>query len=182
MVRGAAVVLAAVCGMEAVSYLSHRFVMHGFGIGLHRSHHQPSDGGFELNDLYPLMFSAVAIGAFAVGAAAKVADLVLVGTGITLYGASYLFVHEIYIHRRPRWAPPRHRALEWMRDMHRIHHLYGGEPYGMLLPWVPRRLRERAAAASWDPLERRRSPGPARVRPEAVTPAGLTSPAEVPGG
>ena len=149
---GAVIVAAALCAMEGVSYLTHRFVMHGFGIGLHQSHHDPSDGGFELNDLYPLMFSSVAISAFAVGTFGSVSELVWVGLGITLYGASYLFVHEVYIHRRIGLVKRRYRVLEWMKASHRIHHLYGGEPFGMLLPLVPKALRRKAESATWDPF------------------------------
>ncbi|HVE45177.1 MAG TPA: sterol desaturase family protein [Acidimicrobiales bacterium] len=159
------IVLVSLVSMEAVSYLTHRFVMHGFGIGLHKSHHQPSDGGFELNDLYPLMFSSVAIMAFAAGTfLPSLRPLVLVGAGVTLYGVSYLFVHEIYIHRRVALIRGQHRLLEWLKSSHRIHHLYGGEPYGMLLPLVPRELRERAALSSRDPFPpatQRRRPIPA---------------------
>lgn len=151
------VVLAALAGMEAVSYLTHRFVMHGFGIGLHRSHHQPSDGGFERNDLYPLMFSSIAVMAFGFGTAMASRTLVLMGAGITLYGVSYLFVHEIYIHRRLPLVSRQYRLLEWLKRSHRIHHLYGGEPYGMLLPVVPKSLRERAAESARDPF----APAPA---------------------
>ena len=153
------IVLLSLLSMEAVSYLTHRFVMHGFGIGIHRSHHQPTDGGFELNDLYPLMFSSVAIMAFAAGTfLPALRSLVLVGAGVTLYGVAYLFVHEIYIHRRLALVNGRYRLLDWLKDSHRIHHLYGGEPYGMLLPLVPRELRERAAGTSRDPLAERRRP------------------------
>ncbi len=153
--RSAAIVAAALCAMEAVSYLTHRFVMHGFGIGLHRSHHQPpqpDDGRFELNDLYPLMFSSVAISVFAIGTIASARSLLLVGAGITLYGVAYLFVHEIYVHRRLDLVKRRYRALEWLKSSHRVHHLYGGEPYGMLLPLVPKDLRRRAAASTADPF------------------------------
>jgi len=163
---GAATVVAALCAMEGVSYLTHRFVMHGFGIGLHQSHHDTGDGGFELNDLYPLMFSSVAIAAFAVGRLGSVRSLVQVGTGITLYGVSYLFVHEIYIHRRLDLVKRRYRVLEWMKSSHRVHHLYGGEPFGMLLPLVPSALRRKAESATWDPFEER-----ARRQGDEVTPA-----------
>ena len=162
--RSLLIVLVSLLSMEAVSYLTHRFVMHGFGIGLHRSHHQPNDGGFELNDLYPLMFSSVAIMVFAAGTfLPSLRPLVLVGTGVTLYGVSYLFVHEIYIHRRIPLIKGQHRLLEWLKSSHRIHHLYGGEPYGMLLPIVASELRERAARSSRDPFPPadRRRPVPA---------------------
>jgi beta-carotene 3-hydroxylase len=165
---GVLVVLAAFFAMEAVSYLTHRFVMHGFGFAIHRSHHVNGDGGFELNDLYPMMFSSVAILAFTAGTLRpSLRGLVLAGTGVTLYGAAYLFVHEIYIHRRLWSMSRRYRLLEWMKSSHRIHHLYGGEPYGMLLPVVPRELRERAASVPYDPTgdvrPARRRPAPAPV-------------------
>lgn len=161
--EAALVVLAVFAGMEGVSYLTHRFVMHGFGIGIHRSHHAPSDGGFELNDLYPLMFSSVAIMAFTAGTfLPSLRPLVLAGIGITLYGVAYLFVHEIYIHRRIPLVNRPYRLLEWLKDSHRIHHLLGGEPYGMLLPLVPRHLRERAVEATGDPSKARRRDGAGR--------------------
>ena len=36
--------------MEPVTALVHRFVMHGFGMGWHRSHHEPPRGAVEAND------------------------------------------------------------------------------------------------------------------------------------
>lgn len=147
------VVLAAFLGMEAVSYVAHRFLMHGPGMGWHRSHHAPTDGGFEKNDLYPLTASSLAISAFTLGTfGPEIRPLVLVGGGMTLYGLSYLFVHEVYIHRRVGPVSWRVGFLERLKDAHRIHHLFGGEPYGMLLPVVPRALRERASASPRDPL------------------------------
>ena len=152
---GVLTVLAAIAGMEAVSYLMHRFVMHGFGIGVHRSHHQWNEGGWERNDLYPLSFSSLAIAAFALGTSMPAPRLVQVGIGMTLYGASYLFVHELYVHQRVgRWRGrvPRHPVLERLKAAHRVHHLYGGEPFGMLLPVVPRHLRAKAAKTPRDPF------------------------------
>jgi beta-carotene 3-hydroxylase len=147
------ITVVAFVAMEAVSYLTHRFVMQGLGIRIHASHHGERLGTFELNDLYPVMFSSIAIAAFAVGTwLPDMARLLPVGVGITLYGAAYVFVHEIYIHQRVRLIRRPHRVLEWMKRSHRIHHLYGGEPYGMLLPIVPHELRERAAQATYDPF------------------------------
>src|SRR3954468_12452394 len=123
--------------MEAVSYLAHRFLMHGPGIAWHRSHHRPEWARFEKNDLFPVVFAAVTVMAMALGTLRPELHLVLVaGVGVTLYGAAYAFVHDVYIHARlgrlPRLAP-----LEWLKAGHAVHHLFGGEPYGMLLPIVP---------------------------------------------
>jgi beta-carotene 3-hydroxylase len=142
--------------MEPVAYLAHRNLMHGrFGQGWHRGHHQVRTTTFERNDLFPVVAAAftivlIAAGTFADGAA----SLAWVGAGITLYGAAYLFVHDLYIHRRVAaftwtWAP-----LERVREAHRIHHLWGGEPFGFLFPVVPAALRERAGTVERDPLLR----------------------------
>ena len=41
--------------MEGVSYAAHRWVMHGRGMGWHRSHHAPPAARFERNDRFPLV-------------------------------------------------------------------------------------------------------------------------------
>ena len=130
--------------MVPVTAAVHRLVMHGFGWPLHRSHHRAgTDGGFELNDLYPLMFAAVTMVAMALGfQGGGFAGLVPVTVGVTAYGACYGFVHEVYIHGRVRltgrWAP-----LDRLTDAHRLHHLWSDAPYGMLVPIVPARVRAR---------------------------------------
>ena len=147
------VVLLAFVSMEAVSYLAHRYVMHGPGMGWHRSHHRRTAGRFEKNDLFPVVFAAVTILAMTAGTTLpSLRTLYTVGVGVTLYGAAYGFVHDVYIHGRlgrlPQIGP-----FEWLKESHRIHHLFGGEPYGMLLPIVPGRLRQRAATLVTDPFE-----------------------------
>jgi beta-carotene 3-hydroxylase len=142
--------------MEAVSYATHRWVMHGLGMVWHRSHHLPASPGWEANDLFPVLFSFIGFGAFvAAGWLPGCGWMFPVAVGITVYGAAYLFVHEVYIHERLPLRVPPNRYLEWVRDSHWLHHRFGGEPYGMLLPVIPKSLRERAAA----------SPRPDEVRP-----------------
>ena len=157
--------------MEGVAYLSHRFVMHGRLGAWHRSHHRPRHGAVEGNDLYPAVAAALTITVIAVGTAVEgLRALTWVGTGITLYGVAYLFVHDLYIHRRLasftwRWGP-----LERVREAHRIHHLWAGEPFGFLFPIVPRPLRAKAATVSRDPLLSERQPVPSAT--SAPSPAG----------
>jgi beta-carotene 3-hydroxylase len=139
--------------MEGVSYAAHRWVMHGPGMGWHRSHHRPPVGRFERNDLFPVCFSVVAIALFA-GASAGATALWWIAFGVTLYGAAYLYVHEVHIHHRLRAPTLGPRYLRWLRDAHRDHHLSGGEPYGMLLPLV--RDRRSPPAGTTDVLERSR--------------------------
>ena len=134
--------------MELVSYAAHRWVMHGVGMRWHRSHHLPPAGRLERNDLFPLCFSLVGVAAFALPATGiGPPGLFWVATGITLYGACYLLVHDVYVHRRLPVPVPRSRLLDRLRESHAIHHRLGGEPYGMLFPVVTRELRARANGA-----------------------------------
>ena len=155
--RPLGLVLVAFVLMEPVTALVHRFVMHGVGERLHRSHHRPTTGRFEANDAFPVMFAALALAALWLGFHdPALADLVPLAIGVTAYGAAYALVHDAYIHRRIGWFGRRRSGtLERLADAHRIHHLYGGAPYGMLLPVVPRALRERAARTDRDPLRQR---------------------------
>ena len=141
----------AFAAMEGVSYAGHRWVMHGPGMGWHRSHHAPPSTRFERNDRFPLCFSVVGFLLFLFGSLG-VRPLWWIGAGVTAYGLAYLFVHEVYIHRRLRMPLPRSRYLEWLREAHRDHHTGGGEPYGMLLPVV--RGRPSTRERSRDRLER----------------------------
>lgn len=145
--------------MEPLTYAAHRWVMHGVGWGLHRSHHrrraEPSRlaDRFEANDAFPVIFAAVTIFAMLLGTVEHPAHLLVpLGVGVTAYGAAYGFVHDLYIHGRLLRLPVV-RPLERLREAHALHHRFGGEPYGMLCPIVPRDLRLRAAA-------------PARPRPD----------------
>ncbi len=122
-------------------------------MGLHRSHHRRTASRFEANDLFPVTFAGTTILAMAAGVSLPSLHLLyVVGVGVTAYGAAYAFVHDIYIHAR-LGRLPQMALFEWLKESHRIHHLFGGEPYGMLLPVVPGRLRQRAAAMATDPFE-----------------------------
>lgn len=148
------IVVLAFLAMEPVTAATHRWVMHGVGEFLHRSHHQRIVGRFEANDWYPVMFAAVVnVGFFAGFNWDGFGSLVPVGVGVTMYGACYALVHDVYIHGRLGWfAGRRVAAFDRLADAHRIHHLYGAAPYGMLLPVVPAHLRERAGRTDRNPL------------------------------
>ena len=67
-----ALVVVGFVGMEAVTYVVHRFVMHGVLERLHLSHHRNAAADFadkspEANDVFPLAFSAVVVAAFWLG-------------------------------------------------------------------------------------------------------------------
>ena len=148
--------LAAFAAMEPVTAATHRFVMHGPGMVLHRSHHRrgrrsaASSTGWERNDAFPVMFAAlVCVGLWLGFHSPRLVDLVPIGVGITAYGAAYALVHDVYIHRRLRWFGDRRLpGLERLADAHDLHHRYGGAPFGMLVPVVPRRLRSAQRVAT----------------------------------
>ena len=143
------VAVVAFAAMEPITAATHRFVMHGLGMALHRSHHRQLHRGWEANDAYPLMFAAVVCVGLWVGFhAPRLADVVPIGVGITAYGAAYALVHDVYIHRRLRWFGERRpAAFERLAAAHELHHRFGGAPYGMLVPIVPAAVRARASAA-----------------------------------
>lgn len=143
--------------MEPLTAATHRWVMHGIGEFIHRSHHRARQGRWETNDWYPVMFAGlVNIGFLAGFNWDGFAALVPIGIGVTAYGAAYALVHDVYIHGRiGLFAGGRVAALDRLADAHRIHHLYSAAPFGMLVPIVPTALRSRADLTERDPLARR---------------------------
>ena len=117
-----AIVLISVIGMEIFAWVIHKYVMHGSGWGWHESHHTETEGLFEKNDLYAVVFSFIAAGFFIIGSMG-VTWLWFVGLGLTIYGILYGIVHEGLVHRRlpfPRKA--RGRYLKRLVQAHRLHH------------------------------------------------------------
>jgi beta-carotene 3-hydroxylase len=137
--RAVLLVLAGFVLMEPVTYAVHRWVMHGPGRRVHASHHRSrSTPGLELNDLYPVGVACVVMIAMAAGFNLPgFAPLVWIAVGITAYGLAYAAVHDVYIHGRlPLFRGRRFRVLDQLAEAHRMHHVFGREPYGMLLPIV----------------------------------------------
>lgn len=164
MTMSCVLVLAAFVVMEPLTAATHRWVMHGVGAWLHRSHHRPGRRrGWERNDWFPVMFAAVVLlGLWAGFNVERLAALVPVGVGVTAYGIAYAVVHDGYIHRRIAvFGDRRIAVLDRLADAHRIHHLYNAAPYGMLLPVVPAELRARAEHTDRDPFTVRTAAEPA---------------------
>ena len=149
---GVAIAVATVAAMEAVAYLVHRYVMHGFGWGWHRSHHEPRDGAFERNDLYAVVFAVLSIILFALGEAWPL--LWWVGVGMAGYGIIYAIFHDGLVHRRILLLPvPRSGYLKHLVQAHRLHHAVrerdGAVSFGFLyappLPRLKQQLKGRSA-------------------------------------
>jgi beta-carotene 3-hydroxylase len=149
-IRSLAVVLLTFIGMEVFAWAAHRWIMHGWGWGWHRSHHEPRRGIFEKNDLYALVFAALAIVLIALGTSGYW-PLQFVGAGMTLYGLMYFLVHDGMVHKRWPWrAVPRKGYLKRLYQAHRLHHAVQGREhcvsFGFLWAPAPATLRQQLQA------------------------------------
>lgn len=134
-----AIILVTVAGMEVFAWAAHKYVMHGWGWGWHRDHHESHEGAFEKNDLYAIVFAAIVVGLFVAGALWS-DRLWWFAMGITVYGALYAFVHDVLVHRRTklRWVPRNgyaKRLLQAHLLHHAVHNRDGAVSFGFL--WAP---------------------------------------------
>ncbi len=134
------VFLATLVAMEFVAAVVHRHVMHGWGWGWHRSHHEPRTGRFERNDLYAVFFAGIAIALIYAGSRGW-HPLEWIGAGMTAYGLLYFVAHDGLVHRR--WLfrnAPRTGYVKRLYQAHRMHHAVDGKDgcvsFGFL--WAPR--------------------------------------------
>ncbi len=135
-------------GMEGVAWATHRFLMHGPLWGLHRSHHEPRTGRFELNDVFAAYFALPSMALIYAGRHGWPPGLPL-GLGMTGYGLIYALFHDGLVHRRFR-SPLPLRLMKRLVQAHRLHHAVhtrcGAVSYGFL--WAPpiRRLKSQLRA------------------------------------
>lgn len=117
-----ALVLGAFAFMEGFAWFTHKYVMHGFMWVWHKSHHEPREGAFELNDLFAVVFASPAIVSIWLGVNTSLTWMLPVGIGITAYGAVYFLFHDGLVHRR--WPMPKAKSAYWKRliQAHRFHH------------------------------------------------------------
>jgi beta-carotene 3-hydroxylase len=122
MLLWATVFLASVLGTEAFAYLMHRYVMHGPGWFLHRSHHQPRHARFEWNDVFHLVFTLPSLVLINLGLRFY-PWLLPIGVGMAVYGVANWAFHDVLVHRRLRhsWLPKR-GFLRRIVQAHHIHH------------------------------------------------------------
>lgn len=96
--------------MEFVAWSNHKYVMHGFLWAWHKDHHindhkkvamhEMTFSGVEKNDRFFLFYATPAILLLIVGLYFDYPRLVFTGVGITLYGFTYFWIHDILIHQR----------------------------------------------------------------------------------
>lgn len=123
---------------EFIAWFTHKYVMHGFLWGWHKSHHTVHNHAVEKNDLFAVVFSIPSIGVFYYFSLVTYNPYMLaVGLGIFLYGLFYFIFHDIIVHQRIRWRPSRRsRYLQRMIHAHYVHHSKhskdGCEAFGFL--------------------------------------------------
>lgn len=132
--------------MEGVTWLTHRYVMHGFLWALHKDHHQKGEGFFEKNDWFFVIFAVPSWLLIMLGSMNQHYISVSIGAGIAMYGAAYFLVHEIIIHQRFKlFTRSNNRYIRAIRWAHKMHHKHigkeEGESFGMLL--VAKKYRDK---------------------------------------
>jgi len=147
-------ILATFLAMEGVAWSAHKYIMHGWGWGWHRDHHERHNRMFEKNDLYALVGAAMSISAFAAGS-----PLVLgasawepgtwIGLGILLYGIVYSLIHDGLIHQRYFRYVPKHGYAKRLVQAHKLHHATvgkeGGVSFGFVFARDPAALKRELA-------------------------------------
>lgn len=140
------VVLVTYVLMEGITWLTHRYVMHGFLWVLHKDHHvKEEESKYEKNDLFFFIFAIPSFLLILLGYNEGVPTVTLwIGVGIALYGLSYLFVHDLFIHQRIKvLRNTKNKYFLSMRRAHKMHHKHitkeDGEAFGFL--YVPKKYR-----------------------------------------
>jgi beta-carotene 3-hydroxylase len=181
-----AVALVTFLGMEWVAWWTHKYVMHGWGWGWHKSHHEPHDELLEKNDLYAVVFAGLAIALFIVGSLLALPLVLAFATGITLYGVFYFIVHDGLVHQRWPFRNIPHRGYaKRLVQAHRLHHAVEGREdnvsFGFLYAPKVERLHAELKASGVVERERRAAreakaaaaaetvrPGATRARPDGA--------------
>ena len=136
------IVIGTFTAMEAVAWLTHKYVMHGLLWNLHEDHHKKNPTSFfEKNDYFFLIFAIPGIISLGIGSFYQPLQwLMFIGVGITIYGFAYFMVHDIFIHQRFKFLRNSDNFyFRAIRRAHKMHHKHlekeDGECFGML--WVP---------------------------------------------
>lgn len=124
--------------MEGITWLTHKYVMHGFLWYLHKDHHQPHNHVFEKNDAFFLIFAIPSWLCIMLGLQNQLYWVASIGFGIALYGLAYFIVHEVIIHQRLKWfTRSNNMYIKAIRRAHKMHHKHldkhDGESFGMLV-------------------------------------------------
>lgn len=146
---GAEVVIAAVTAvaviiaMEPWSRIVHERFWHKVLYRVHQTHHPAPNLKspptlFEANDIFSILHALPAIALLSwgltTGTGVTGALAVGIGAGMSLYGMTYMVIHDGLAHGRlPVKFLMRWRWVRRIRAAHEIHHRTGGAPYGLFL-------------------------------------------------
>ncbi len=144
------IVLATVLSMEGVAWASHKYIMHSWGWGWHRDHHEPHDNALEKNDLYGIVGAVMSMSMFAIGSPVVLGDNAWepgtwVGLGIMFYGIIYTVIHDGIVHQRYFRYVPRNGYAKRLVQAHKLHHATvgkdGGVSFGFVFARDPAKLK-----------------------------------------
>ncbi|AWW30886.1 fatty acid hydroxylase [Echinicola strongylocentroti] len=134
--------------MEVTGWGIHKYLMHGVFWEIHKTHHEPTKGYFEKNDLFSVLFGSVSVILMMVGFD-ELDYRFWLGIGISVYGMCYFFFHDVIIHRRIKWLKRPEKGL-WrgMVRAHQDHHANnkkeGSEAFGLfMVPFKYFKVREK---------------------------------------
>jgi beta-carotene 3-hydroxylase len=149
-----AIIVATVLAMECVAWSSHKYVMHGFGWGWHRDHHEAHDNVLEKNDLFAVVGAVISISLFCLGSPLVAGNIAWppatwMGVGVLVYGIIYTLVHDGLVHQRYfKWVPRKGYARRLVQA-HKLHHATvgkkGGVSFGFIFARDPAKLAEELA-------------------------------------
>jgi beta-carotene 3-hydroxylase len=169
----------AICLAVAMDFWAaflHGRVWHSWLWSIHRSHHEPrrGDARFERNDALSLLHAPIAVALILYGCRAtpSVAREVAfgVGIGMSVFGLSYLVVHDGLVHGRlpVQWLL-RVRYFRHIARAHRVHHanVAAGAPFGLFFGrWeLARTVRLTRSRRTTGPIRGSSAPRPSRRAP-----------------
>ncbi len=149
------IVLTTVFVMEWIAWAAHKYIMHGWGWGWHRDHHEPHDNALEKNDLYGIVGAVMSISMFAVGSPMIMGPIIKgvsawepgtwIGLGVLFYGIIYTAIHDGLVHQRYFKYVPRSGYAKRLVQAHKLHHATigkeGGVSFGFVLARDPAALK-----------------------------------------
>lgn len=136
-----AIVTASVIAMEMIAWGAHKYIMHGWGWGWHRDHHEPHDNALEKNDLYGIVGAVISIGMFAIGSPLILGTAAWepgtwIGLGVLFYGIIYTLVHDGLVHQRYFKYVPKRGYAKRLVQAHKLHHATIGKEGGVSFGFV----------------------------------------------
>jgi beta-carotene 3-hydroxylase len=164
-----AIIIATILAMEMVAWGSHKYIMHGWGWGWHRDHHEPHDNALEKNDLYGIVGAVMSISMFTLGSPMVAGTsawepATWLGVGILGYGIIYTLVHDGLVHQRYFRYVPKSGYAKRLVQAHKLHHATigkeGGVSFGFVFARNPVKLKQE--------LKAQREAGLAVVRDAAI--------------